>query len=104
MTLATSMASDLATFFTTDDFAVAATWTHSGTAKVVNVIFSNPYRGVSPLTGEVETTAPEVICKASDVVGVTRRDTVAISGTTYYVIGIQPSDDGLTVTLILSRD
>lgn len=104
MTLAGVMDDDLSTFYSTDDFAVAATLTHDGVSTSINVLFSNPFRAMNPETGALETTAPMARCKTSDVSASVQGDTLAIAGTTYYVIGIQPGEDGLETVLILSLD
>lgn len=104
MTLAASMLTDLATFYCTDDFAVAATLTVGATVTTINVIFSAPYRGISPATGEIETTAPEARCKAADVATAVHGSTLVIGGVTYKIIGKQPGEDALEIILLLSKD
>lgn len=126
MTLAADMLTDLATFLETDDFAVPALYTHEGSDSSITVIFSTPPRVEAFGGAEIEGSGFEVICKTSDVDGVAHRDMIRFpadgyntewnsleewessvyweSAVNYYVIGIQPSDDGLLTTLILSKD
>lgn len=105
MTLAADMITDLSTFYDTDDFAVSATLTVGSTVTTPKVIFSDPYEAISPATGEIATTAPTARGKASDFTGVViGTSTIVISGTTYIIRGKQPSEDGLEVLLILSKD
>ena len=104
MTLAADMVTDLSTFYDTDDFAVSATLTVGAAVTTINVIFSATFRGLNPASGEIESTAPEARCKASDVSAAVHGSTLAISGTTYKVIGKQPTEDGLETILVLSKD
>ena len=99
MTLKSDILSDLATFIDTDDFAVSITYNSASIAG----IFDDEYKGVNPLTGEIEATAPQVIVKISDVSGIVHGSVLLINSTTYYVISIRPDGTGLT-TLILSKD
>jgi len=105
MTLATQMTADLAAFFSTNDFAVAATFTHTGSAAAtINVIFNNAFESVNPFNGAVETSNPHVICKYSNVSAAVKNDTMVIGGVTYYCIGKpQKVEDGLTAMIELSR-
>ena len=99
MTLKTDILNDLPTFLDTDDFAVSITYN----SKSIAGIFDDEYKGVNPLTGEIEATAPQVIVKISDVSGIVHGSVLLINSTTYYVISIRPDGTGLT-TLILSKD
>jgi hypothetical protein len=105
MTLATQMATDRAAFFSTDDFAVSATFTHTGSAAVaIKVIFNNAFELVNPMSGSIETMNPQAICKYSDVSAAAKNDTLVIGGVTYYCIGkAQRGEDGLTALLPLSK-
>lgn len=103
--LTTQMTTDLEVFFNSGDFAAAATYTHIGSIAVeISVLFDDAFQAFNAETGRYETSAPQAVCKASDVSGVAHRDVLVINSVTYYVTGIQPSDDGLTTTLILSKD
>jgi len=100
MTLKTELLTDLDELFDKDEFAVEVTLT--GGIKI-DGIFDDEFRGVNIQDGEVRTTAPQVLCKSSDVSGVALGSTVTISSVAYKVIERQPDGTGLT-TLILSRD
>ena len=84
---------------------VDAIYTPSGgTAKTIKVVFESEYLSVQ-VVGDVgvESASPAAYCKSADIIGVQHGDTLAISGTTYNIIGIQPDGTGMT-TLILSKD
>jgi hypothetical protein len=104
MTLASDMITDLANFYSTDDFAVSATLTVGSTVTTIKVIFSAPFSAMSPASGRIETTQPEARCKTSDVTTAVHGSTLAIGGVTYKVIGKQPQEDSLETVLILSGD
>tara|TARA_Y100000310_G_scaffold63046_1_gene58337 strand:- start:1309 stop:1635 length:327 start_codon:yes stop_codon:yes gene_type:complete len=87
-------ASDLADFFNTSDFGVAATYTPSGgSASTINVIFDKPFSSVPLDTGEqdVESNTPTALCISSDVSSVAHGDALVVSATTYSVVGVQKS-------------
>ena len=95
--------SDLDIFLS--DFAVDATYTPAGgTAKTIKSIFDSEYITMSP-AGDigVESVSPAAYCKTSALTGAKHGDTLVISGTTYYIVGIHPDGTGITI-LILSRD
>jgi len=102
MTLSADMTTDLATFYSADDFAVAAYL--NGSATPINVLFSNPFAALNPATGSMESTAPEARCKAPDVSSAVHGSTLIVASVTYYIIGIQPTEDGLETILVLSKD
>ena len=54
-------------------------------------------------TGEIESTDPQVIVKASDISGIEHGATLIINSITYYVVGIHPDGTGIVI-LMLSRD
>ena len=88
----------------TDAFAQEASWTHGGAPATINVILDTEYsapEGVG-ITG-VSDAAPVALCKASDVTGAARGDTLLVDGVTYYVTEAMPNGDGFTV-LRLSRE
>lgn len=87
-------AEDLSVFFSTDDFAVAAT--HNGTTTV-NGIFDKLYLETDAGIGGVQGNQPVFVCKAADVSAVAHGDTLAISGTTYKVVGVEPDGTGLVL-------
>ena len=102
MSLAADMTADLATLYA--DFGESVTFIHGPISASITGIFTAPFSALSPATGEVETTAPELRCKASDVTAAVHHDRIIRSGVTYYIVGIQPVEDGLEKILVLSRD
>jgi hypothetical protein len=87
-------ASDLSDFFSTNDFAVEATYTPSGgSASTINVIFDKPFNSIPLDSGEmdVESNTPTALCISSDVSSVAHGDALIIDSTTYNVVGIQES-------------
>jgi|SRR3989304_1157905 len=82
---------------------VDATYTpQGGQASAIKVIFGNDFKVVDLSTG-IESAAPAVTCKSSDVASVKHNDTFVINSVTYYVSGIQQDGTGITI-LILSKD
>lgn len=89
-------------FFSTDDFAVVATYTPSGgQPKSINVIYDNDYVASLMEGIEVENTSPAVLCKTSDILNVKHGDTLVVNSITYKIIEVKPDGTGIT-TLILS--
>lgn len=99
MTLKADITSDLSTFLNSNEFATTITY---NSTSIVG-IFDDAYKGINLATGEIESTDPQVIIKASDISGIEHGATLIINSTTYYVTGIHPDGAGLT-TLMLSRD
>lgn len=90
---------DLAAFFDADDFAETVT---VGGVSVL-AIFDAPFDMFNAASGTVETSAPKITCKSTDVSAAVHGTTVVARSTTYYVNGIQNDGAGLTV-LFLSRN
>lgn len=86
---------DLSLFFSTMDFAVAAIYNGSTT---VNGMLGKSYVTVN----NVESTAPNFTCAASDVPDAEHGDTLVINSITYLVVGVQADGTGIT-TLILEE-
>ena len=105
MSLLTQIESDLTdVFFSSDDFAQAATYTPSGGVAVsVNVIFDDEYTGTNLGTGEIDTAAPQVRVITGDVTGIKNGDTFIINSVTYYVISCQPDGTGVSVVQLSKR-
>jgi hypothetical protein len=87
------------------DFGKPAVYTPAGgPARTIDVVFGDAFVVVDgPGEAGMGTTSPQALCKASDVAGAARGDTVAVDGTAYSVVEPQPGGDGFTV-LLLSRD
>lgn len=88
---------DLSQFFDIDDFAVEAT---IGTvpARTIKVIFETPSQSVEIFDTNIETDAPRLQCKTSDLVGVPSKSKITISGKTYDIGKV--SDDGTGVSFM----
>lgn len=99
MTLKADIISDLTTFLNSNEFAASITY-NSATIKG---IFDDAYKGINLATGEIESTNPQVIVRASGISGLEHGATLIINSITYYVTGIHTDGTGLT-TLLLSRD
>lgn len=91
-------------FLSTDDFASSAYLTIvGGSAKKISVIFDSEYYQ-SQLVGEVgiANADPQVICKSSDLTGITQNAVIKIGAVTYYVTSVEPDGTGMT-RLVLSK-
>ena len=88
-----------------DDFAIPAVLRCRGyAARSVKVIFTEAASGANPLTGEVETTAPDAIGKESDFAKVSHGDEIEPSGKGRFAIVGGPEPDGFGMArIILSR-
>lgn len=100
MALKDDLTDDLPGLLDTDEFAAEVTLT--GGEKIAG-IFDDEHHIIQEQDGQVSTTAPQVLCRASDVSGVALAASVTIGGVAYKVIEKQPDGTGLTA-LILSRD
>jgi len=73
------------------------------TSRVINIIFDSPFQ-VALIAGmNIEAVAPVATCKSSDIGNVRHGDTITISGTRYYIVGVHPYSPGFTM-LILSLE
>lgn len=92
---------DRATFFSTAEFATAATWRDSENffdARTVNGIFENAYVVVAG----VESRRPVFRCAEGDLPVLKHNDELDIDGSTYTIV--EPRPDGVgTVLLILEK-
>lgn len=86
---------DLSLFFSTAEFAVAATYNGS---EVVNGILGKAYVAIN----DVESAAPSFTCSAADVPQAVHGDSLVVNSITYKVVGVQPDGTGI-VTLILEE-
>jgi hypothetical protein len=101
-TLAETILADLETVFD-GGLAVNATHVNGATNETLRVIFNNPHKTGLEGWGEISSAGPGILIQTADLTNVDRDSTFAISGTTYYVIEIQPDQDGIT-TIWLSED
>lgn len=90
--MALESAADLAGYFDTDGHGVAATYTPSGgSGSSIDVILNREYVSIGgPSQVGVESFAPVVYCRASDVSSIAQGDTFLIDSTTYTVVGVEP--------------
>lgn len=80
---------ELAEFFDTEDFAVAATI--PGGRKLL-VLFDALYTDAL----NVDSASPAAFCTSADAAGLGLDDQITIDGTTYRIIGVQPDGAGIT--------
>ena len=96
MTLATQMASDLAAFFNTDDFAEAVTYTaKGGTGKTINVILAEEDGSLQGVTAPGDNMV--IHAKYSDMTTPLRGDTFTINSVTWYAVEILGGGRGESV-------
>ena len=81
------------------DFGVTdATFTDTsaGTTATITALLRNEYVEVE-VDGEVgvESSAPFITCRSSDVPSIAQGDTIAVSGTTYTVVEVMPDNEGM---------
>ncbi len=99
---------DLDTFLSTDEFAVDAVLSfQGGGSRPVKVIYDEPYLNAQLGEYEADRTEPRANGKSADFAGVTRGDTLTISGTGQ-VLDIltapQPDGSGWAVLALATRD
>ena len=81
------------------DFGVTdATFTDvsSGSTSTITALLRNEYVEVE-VDGEVsvESSAPFIVCRSSDVPNIQQEDTIEVSGTTYTVVEVMPDNEGM---------
>ena len=66
-------------------------------SSTISALLKNEY-SLEDVGGEVgvETSTPVAIVRTSDVPNVVQSDTLAISGTTYTIVEVQPDGEGMT--------
>ena len=82
------------------DFGISdatLTDTSAGSSSTITALLKNEY-SLEDVGGEVgvETSTPVAIVRSSDVNNVAQGDTIAISGTTYTIVEVQPDGEGMT--------
>jgi len=66
--------------------------------KTITGKFRQDYEDLSPYDASVATLIPAVLCKTSDLTGITTNHTFTIGGTAYVVAGqFQARNDGLSL-------
>ena len=81
-------------------FASAVTFTHGVTVATIYVVFRRAGAVVQVGEMEVQTAAPTARCKTSDVASAVNGDTLAVGGTTYYVIRVEPINNEETLVYL----
>jgi len=97
---------DLTAFFSTDDFAVTATWTPDGdTSSTITGIFDNEYiEGIGGGEVDFEASQPMFLVKTADVPNVAQGDQLYFNNTYYRIVNVQPDGTGLTVLILEELD
>ena len=94
---------DLAEFYSTDVSGTAGTYTAAGASAVtINGIFGNIYFDISGGETSIEGKNASFMCRTSDVSNAAHGDTLAVSGTTYKIRGVQPDGTGSTNLILQS--
>mgnify|MGYP000176155848 CR=1 FL=1 len=94
--MAIESSTELDFFFSTDEFTLDTTYTAAEeSSATIPVLFDKPFNSGLLDTGEmdVEGNTPTCLCKSSDVSATAHGDVIAISGTTYHVVGVK-ADSG----------
>ena len=94
-----SVDTDISTFYG-DEWTSTATLTHATVATSISVIFDRAGAVVQVGEMEVQTAAPTARCKTSDVASAVNGDTLAVGGTTYYVIRVEPINNEETLVYL----
>lgn len=84
--------------------AVSASYTGTGAAKTISILFDEAYSGVEIGGTEYMNTAPVIICKASDITDISLSATFVISSVTYKVREYHPADAAGMQMVILTKD
>jgi hypothetical protein len=89
------MEENLDVFFSGLDRVTAVFNTSSGTKSVIGY-FDNAFYDTSVGDVVLDATQPRLTCKAIDVKGVARGDSVKIKGVVFSVVKTEPDDSGTT--------
>jgi hypothetical protein len=104
-TLQAEQLADLAVIFDSGNAGLALDITHTygGSSETLAVLFDSPHGTGLPEYSEVSESDPQVMIRTSDIGNISLISTLTINGTVYYVIEIQPDQNGVT-TILLSED
>lgn len=83
---------DLGVFFQDRDFAVAATY--SGSGSTIYGILDSEYD--EPM-GRVQASKPIFGCKTADVASAVHGQTLTIAAQVYKIVGVEPDGTGITI-------
>ena len=80
------------------DFGSSSTFgdTSAGSSATITALLKREYFEESAGEATVQSSQPVAVVRTSDVPNVAHGDTLAVSGTTYYVIEVSPDNEGLT--------
>jgi hypothetical protein len=89
---------DLSQFFEEDDFAVAVAIKIAAGASVrtISGIFNTPSQEVEIFDTNFEGNLPSVLCRSSDLAGITNAHTMTISAVVYRITKIEPDGTGVS--------
>ena len=76
------------------DYGVTATI--NGTITVTG-IFDDKFLMVDDLSLNIESSEPQLLCRSSDLTGVTNGGTLVVNSTNYVITTLEPDGTGLTV-------
>jgi len=82
---------------------VAATHTNGETVETINVFFDRVHEMSLEGGLEVSTQQPQILVQTADAASVARDSVFVIESVTYYVLEIQPDDNG-TKRILLTRN
>ncbi len=99
MTFKNDLTNDLDIFLNENEHAVDVTYQ----AATIQGIFDAEFSSVAEGETGIESTAPQVLVKTSDVSSAVHGQTMTINSVVYNIIGIQPDGTGLTL-IVLSQD
>lgn len=104
MSLKERLTADLPTLFNLSEFADQATATPlDGAPFTLDGLFDDAFEAISPVTGAVELTRPQFVCRAADVAALRQNDWLEVGTVAYRIVGIEPDGTGVT-RLLLSKD
>ncbi len=96
---------NLDAFFSTDDFAVSATWTPDGdTSSAITGIFDNEYSDASGGEVDFEASQPTFLVQTADVPDVAQGDQLFVNSRYYRIVNVQPDGTGLTLLILEDLD
>tara|TARA_Y100001938_G_scaffold117492_1_gene162088 strand:+ start:387 stop:689 length:303 start_codon:yes stop_codon:yes gene_type:complete len=81
-----------------EDWGVSSTFTDTSasSASTITAMLKREYFEETAGEATVQSSQPVAVVRTTDVPNVAHGDTLAVSGTTYYVIEVSPDNEGLT--------
>ena len=82
-----------------EDFGSSATYTDTsaGSSATVTVLLRNEFEAVDMGEVAVESTAPVLHIRSSDVSALAQDDTFVVDSTTYTVTSVEPDNEGMSI-------